>query len=356
MIRDFTLLLILIFSACQVYAQERPPVSVTVTKVSKIPLCTRIEALGTTLANESVTITANTSEKVTGILFSDTQKVNAGDVLVELDFGEEKSRLNSLKAQLIAKQPSLERAQVLVDQNFTTKASLESRQADLEQLQGEIKAIEEQIKDRIIKAPFSGIVDFRDISVGTLVRPGDVITRLYDISRIKVNFEIPSLFLTQVKPGQKVLGHVEAYPDQEFTGEIVAISPQVNTVTRTVRVRAIFPNEKELLKPGLLMKITIIANRRETLVVPEASIKQKGNDHFLHILQKDGEKSFAVLQKVSIGERLPGVTEIIEGVSSTDTIIDRGNVSLEHKQPVTIAESGVHEPVDIDSFRCESPS
>lgn len=335
------------------YAQKRPPTKVTVAKIIRIPLCVELEALGSTLANESVRITANTSDKVKTIHFEDGQSVKAGDTLVELDKEEEESELKSLEALLIEKVPSFERAKVLVGKKATTRAELETREASLKELQGDIDVVKAKIKDRVIKAPFSGILGFREISVGTLVQPGDVITTLYDVSKIKVNFEVPSIFLSALQVGLDVTGIVDAYPDKEFAGKIVAVSPQVNPTTRTILVRALIPNEENLLKPGLLIKILVRTKKRNALVVPEESVKQRGVQHFVHLIQKgDGDAAFAVLKKVDIGVRKSGIVEVMNGLKAGDLVVERGNLSINGRHPVIISEPTIHLPTDLKEFKC----
>ena len=116
------------------------------------------------------------------------------------------------------------------------------------------------------------MVGLREVSVGTLVQPSDQITTIDDISVIKVDFDVPSLFLPTLKKGLKITGKVEAFGNREFSGEVQTVNTQVDPLTRTVKVRAIIPNEDRVLKPGLLMTIDLIKNERQAIVIPEEGL------------------------------------------------------------------------------------
>lgn len=303
-----------------------PPLPVIGTIVSEKEIADPIEALGTTRANETVEITANVSEIVDKVSFEDGQEVKKGDVLLTLERSEEIAALKSGKALLDERQASFKRAKELVKQQALSTATLEEREALLRQIESNIEATRAQINDRIVKAPFDGVLGLRDVSPGTLVTPGDVITTIDDLTQIKIDFDIPSIFLKDLYEGMKIEGRVDAYPGKVFSGEVVTISPQIDPVTRTVRVRAILPNEDRLLKPGFLMNITTFKNPRKTLVIPEEAVFQKQDQFFVYrILDKDNKK-VAELSPITVGTRSPGQIEVVTGLISGDLIIAHGHL------------------------------
>ncbi|MGH7255847.1 MAG: efflux RND transporter periplasmic adaptor subunit, partial [Nitrospirales bacterium] len=221
---------------------QAPAQTVIVAQARMTTFVDRVEVLGTTRGNETVRITANVTEKIVEIRFDDAQTVEAGDVLVVLDKAEEEAQLQAAEALLIQRRVAFKRAQRLAKQRFETQAQLDLRRAELEQAAAEIAAIRSRIANRIIRAPFSGIVGLRHVSVGALVAPGDLITTLDDLSVMKVDFSVPATHLTALQPGLPIVAKSQALGNREFTGEVRSIDSQVDPVTRSVLARAVLPN------------------------------------------------------------------------------------------------------------------
>ncbi|MBZ0221372.1 MAG: efflux RND transporter periplasmic adaptor subunit [Candidatus Methylomirabilis sp.] len=309
---------------------------VIVAPVQKLEFADMVEALGTTRANETVTITAVVAGPVTEIKFEDGERVAKGDVLLMIEKSEEEANLKAARALLEERTASYKRAQGLEKQQALSTATLKERQALLRQIEGEIEAIQSRINDRVIKAPFDGVLGLRNVSPGALVRPGDVITTLDDLSRIKVDFDVPSVFLRDIRPGLRVEGRVEAFGDKAFKGEVSMVGTQVDPVTRTVRVRAILPNPDGVLRPGLLMSIVLFKNPRQALLVPEKALVQRESKFFVFAAGSKDGKPVAVQKPVSIGSRVPGKVEITSGLKEGERVIVHGLMQVRNGQEITV--------------------
>lgn len=309
---------------------------VIVAPAQKTDFADMVEALGTTRANETVTITAVVAGPVTEIKFEDGERVAKGDVLLTLEKSEEEANLKSARALLEERTASYRRAQDLERQQALSTATLKERQALLRQIEGEIEAIQSRINDRIIRAPFDGILGLRNVSPGALVRPGDAITTLDDLSRIKVDFDVPSVFLKDIRPGLRVEGRVEAFGDNVFRGEVSTVGTQVDPVTRTVRVRAVLPNPDGVLKPGLLMSIVLFKNPRQALLVPEKALVQRESKFFVFAAASRDGKPVAVQKQVSIGSRVPGRVEITSGLKEGERVIVHGLMQVRNGQEISV--------------------
>jgi len=297
-----------------------------------------LEALGTTLANESVTLTANATELVESIHFEDGQFVRRGDVLVLLEKQEEEAALKAAQATLDERRRAFERALELVEQQAVATATLEERRALLQEAEGRTEEIQARIRDRIVRAPFDGVLGLRQISPGTLLRPGDVITTIDDLSQIKVDFDAPSLFLAALHPGIPVEGRVAAYADEIFTGTIATVRSRVDPLTRTVTVRAILPNPDQRLRPGLLMSIRLYKNARESLLIPEGAVIQRGERSFVFAVDAgdgDGPPS-ARNREVRLGARIPGKVEVLDGLTAGERVIIHGLMQVRDGQALKI--------------------
>jgi membrane fusion protein (multidrug efflux system) len=297
------------------------------------PFADRVEALGTLRANESVSLTANVTETVSVIHFDDGQQVKRGEVLVEMTSAEEHALLEEARARLAEAQRQYDRVKSLVTQRSASESLLDERRRDLDTARALLVAIESRLADRLIKAPFDGILGLRNISPGALVTPGDLITTLDDTGVMKLDFTVPSVFLRDLAPGLAIEARAPAYGERTFEGAVRSIDSRVDPVTRSVRVRALIPNPDGTLKPGVLMRVELLRNPRETLVVPESALLQKGRDH--HVMRIDAEGK-AERVAVKVGARRPGQAEILEGLSAGDRVITHGADKVRPGQAVRV--------------------
>ncbi len=310
------------------YAQQgtgsKGPVPVIVSPVALKPFSDQVEALGTTKANETISVTADTSEKIAAIHFEDGQAVRKGDLLVTLDKDEEEAQLRSAEAQLSEAESAYNRAKNLQDSSALSKGTLQERLAVLKQSEASVEAIRARLAKLSITAPFEGVLGLREVSVGGLVQPGDKITTLDDLSQIKVDFDVPAVHLSSLRPGLNIIGKVDAFSDREFRGEVRTINTQIDPVTRTVRVRAVLPNNDLLLKPGLLMTISLLVKEREALLIPEEAVIKRGNKNFVYVVAVEEGKSLVRQKEITIGSRKPGDVEVLSGLSQDEQVVTHG--------------------------------
>jgi membrane fusion protein (multidrug efflux system) len=263
------------------WAQDKPAPQVIVAEVRAEEFFDHIEALGTLKANESVQVTVNVTETVTAIHFDDGQRVEQGDTLVEMTSSEEHALLEEARANLNEAKRQFKRVRQLESQGIEAKSLLDQRRREVETARARLAAIESRLADRLIKAPFSGVLGLRNISVGALVETGDAITTLDDDRIMKLEFAVPSTYLASLQPGLPIRARTRAYGERIFEGDVKVVDSRVDPINRSVRVRALLPNPQRLLKPGMLMTVELLRNRRQTLVIPETALMPKGGDHFV---------------------------------------------------------------------------
>jgi len=284
-----------------------------------------VEALGTARANESVNISSNITEKVTKINFEDGQLVKAGAILVVLAQAEEQAELKRAQAFRSERKLALDRLKQLEDRKLSSPDEIDRTRLELEQAEASITAIKTRISDRVIRAPFDGIVGLRNISVGALVEIGDLITTLDDTRQIKLDFSVPSVFLTELKIGMKIRAHALALGNKETLGEVKSIDSRVDPVTRSIQVRALLPNPDGDILPGLLMQVELLRNTRQALVIPEAALLPLADRQYVMVRIDKAGKDTVEKRQVKIGLRLPGFVEILDGLSAGEQVITHGN-------------------------------
>jgi len=188
--------------------------------------------------------------------------------------------------------------------------------------------------DRSIRTPFAGVLGLRRVSVGALVRPGDVITTLDDISRIKVDFPVAETKLANVTLGLKVRATAAAFPGEIFTGTVESIDTRIDTASRTVTVRAVFPNDQARLRPGMLMTVGIETSPRTSLSVAEQSLVPIETRQYVFVIAADDT---AERREVKTGARVPGHVEILSGLKQGERVVLEGTVRMRPGAAIRIA-------------------
>lgn len=313
-----------------------PPPSVIVTAAlpGKQQIYDGVEAVGTAYAAESVDITAVAAERITEILFTDGAFVKQGAIIATLEQSEEQAQLAAVKEQMTEDERELARLQELLKDKAAAKRDYDEQLTRSKITAQGAAEIEARIEDRIIRAPFDGILGVRRVSLGALVRAGDVIATIDDIREIKLDFSVPSSFLPVLKPGTPVDATTDAAPGVVFQGKVESVDTRVDPVTRSVLVRAIIPNPDVVLKPGLLMQVTLQNNLREAMVIPEESVLQKGERHTVLVV---GADDTVVEKTIETGARRPGLVEVLKGLEPEDRVITRGGMRVRPGQKVSVA-------------------
>jgi membrane fusion protein (multidrug efflux system) len=312
------------------------PVQVIVAPVVSVPFEDRIEALGTLRANESINLSAKVTEKVSALHFDDGDRVAAGQVLVELTSSEETAQLTEAQSTVGEAERQYRRVQSLATQGTAAKSLLDERLREWETARARLVAIESRLAERIIKAPFAGVVGLRNISAGALVEPGDLITTLDDDSVMKLDLSVPSVFLPSLVPGMPVVATSRAYSGSSFEGSVRSIDSRVDPVTRSVQVRVLLPNAERLLRPGMLMQVVLSKDRRQALVVPEAALMPQGREQFVLVAAPSDGGHKVERRKVETGSRRPGEVEILSGVEQGELVITHGTLKVRPGQSVGI--------------------
>ena len=225
------------------------PVTVLAEPVQRQSIAESVEALGTARARESVTLTANLTDTVRRVNFQDGDFVEAGAVLVELTNEEEQAQLEEARAGLEEAQRQLTRLEDLGQRGIAAASDVDEARAAAEAAQARLNTILARLRDRVIRAPFGGLLGFREVSTGTLVTPGTTITTLDDISEIKLDFTVPETALGLLRTGGTIYARSAAWGDREFAGTIDTVGSRVDPVTRAATVRALTDVELTALTP-----------------------------------------------------------------------------------------------------------
>ena len=291
-----------------------------------------VEAVGTSRANEQVYITSKYSDLVADVSFQDGDTVKAGDILLRLNSKEEAAKVKELQANLAESVAQLNRFQDLFTQKATSKSLVDQQEAKTKAISAQLLSARVKLDDFTIKAPFSGKLGFREISLGALINAGDVITSLDDLSIIKVDFSVPERYLTTVTIGQRIEATNTAYKSQVFFGKITSIDSRIDRVTRTLKVRAEIPNADHKLRAGMLLNLQVVRKVEQVLQIPESAVIPIEDKHFAFVV----EAGKAVKKQLEIGRRYYGFVEVLSGVDVGTLVVIEGGLKLRDGTEVNV--------------------
>jgi membrane fusion protein (multidrug efflux system) len=304
---------------------------------SPIVFTDRIEAVGTARANEQVTLSAPVTERIVRLNFDDGGFVRAGQVIAVLRQAEQTAQLSEANARSREAQQQLRRIEALKNRGFATRSNYDTQIAAAAAARAQAEAVQAQIGDRVIRAPFAGWVSLRNISVGAIASQGTDIATVSDLTAIKLDFTVPETMLAAIREGLTIDARAAAYPDRPFNGTIRTIDPVIDPNTRAVTVRALLPNPDRMLRPGMMMRVAIQSASRTALSVPELAILGEGDSRFVFAL---GPGNRVRRVPVRTGAHLNGRVEILAGLRPGQRVVTEGIIKVADGMQVRVQGAG----------------
>jgi len=295
-----------------------------------------VESIGTAKANESVTLTSKVTDTVRKVNFEDGMYIESGEILVELTNSEETAQLAEAQATVDESTRQFNRVQNLIEQKLASETQLDVEKARMQTSEARLEAIIARLDDRLIRAPFTGVLGFRSVSPGTLLTPNTIVTTLDDIRIIKLDFSVPETYLSVLSEGQEVISVSAAYPEETFSGVVQTINSRVDPVTRSVAIRAHLNNDARLLRPGMLLTVKLVRDRTSALVVPEEAVIPIRDKQFVFVVQE----GVAQRIQVQVGRRRTGFVEILDGLEQGQLVIEQGAIKIRPGSKVAIKGAG----------------
>ena len=302
-----------------------------------------LQAIGSVEPVQGVRLDAEVAGVVRAINFENGQQVEAGDLLVQLDIEVEQAQLRSNEAIARLAEVEFKRASTLRESGNVPQSQLDRAIADLEKTKADVENVKAVIDRKTIRAPFSGRVGIRQMNLGQYVSQGAPIVTLQSDEQVFVNFTLPQQAIARIAPGMQVSLSSDVYPDRTFKGSLTAISPQIDPITRTVKVQGTLDNPDGLLRAGLFVKVTVtLPVKNEVLVVPATAIVYApyGNSIYKIESQVDeasGARSTVAKQSfIRIGKRTGDFVSVLEGLEVGDEVVSAGAFKLRNGIQVII--------------------
>lgn len=287
---------------------------------------------GSLLANEAVELASEISGKIDRIYFDEGQYVKKGQLLLTTNVDNLKADYKQLKYTSELNANTEKRQKQLLESEAISKEEYDIAFTNLKTVEAEMESVKAQIEKSRISAPFSGYVGLRYISEGSYLTPSTEIASLYNVDPIKIEFSIPSRYSQFIKKGSTITFSSEA-EDIDRKAQIYAIEPQIDPVTRTLKVRAKCENPDNALIPGQFVRVKLsLESKSDAILIPTTAIMPKANGHMVFII----EGGQAMAKDVELGIRTSKNVEIISGIAAGDTVAIAGVPQLKDRAAVSI--------------------
>ena len=298
-------------------------------------LAQAITAVGSLRSDESITIRPEVAGRISEIGFAEGQRVAKDSLLIRFDTSVQRAELQQAEANLGLAKSRLDRARDLFTKNFISAQARDEAESNFRVAQAAYDLAQARMTKLEIRAPFSGLVGLRQVSVGDYVKDGQDIANLEAIDPLKVDFRVPEIYLKQVAAGQGLQISLDAFPSQTFNGRVFAINPLIDANGRSIVVRAIVNNADARLRPGMFARVKLLtSDSRESMTIPEQALVPAGDDFYVFKVA-DGK---AVRTKVEIGQRQTGIVEITGGLANQDIVVTAGQIKIRDGSKVNVAQ------------------
>jgi membrane fusion protein (multidrug efflux system) len=291
-----------------------------------------INSTGTLRPDEEVDLAFETSGKIVGINFSEGTRVKKGDLLAKINDRPLQAQLEKLVAQLKMSEAKEFRQRSLLDKDAISQESYDQVQTDVQSLRADINLIKARISETELRAPFDGIIGLRYLSEGSYATSSTKIAKLIKISPIKIEFSISEKYASEIKIGYPITFSIDG-SDKVFNASVYAVDPKIDIETRTIVLRALYPNKNEELKSGRYAGITLQLSQIDSAIaIPTEALipEMEGEKVFIY---KKGKAQSVI---VNTGLRTESKIQITAGLKFGDTLITSGIMQLRQNIPILL--------------------
>ncbi|MEO7529810.1 MAG: efflux RND transporter periplasmic adaptor subunit [Sediminibacterium sp.] len=314
-------------------AKPNAPQAVVVDVIiaSPQPITNSVEANGTVVANESVDLHPEVSGRLTFLNIPEGGYIKQGTVIAKINDADLQAQLNKSKVALELANKTEERLRKLLSIQGVNQADYDIAVSQINGYKADIAYTHSLIDKTVLKAPFSGVVGLRQISLGAYVSPATILATLQQLDKVKIDFTIPEEYSKLIRKGNSVDVQTDAAKQNKTRAVIIATEPQVNQSTRNLKVRAVLQDNKVNL--GAYVKVFITSGKDvRGLLVPTNSIIPDDKNKQL-VLVKAGKAAFT---NIETGARQAGNVEVTKGLKEGDTVVVTGVLFTKPKSQLKV--------------------
>ncbi|MBI1967320.1 MAG: efflux RND transporter periplasmic adaptor subunit [Gemmatimonadetes bacterium] len=308
-----------------------PPMPVEVVAALRDTVVDAIAATGQIEAIQSIELRPEVEGRIVEIVVREGQEVEQGQPLFRVDDAELRAQVARATADRDLAQQALERTKGLVAQNASSAADLERAEATARSTQAALDLLQIRLDRTVVRAPFSGVVGQRFVSLGDYTTSSTRLVTLQTVHPQRAVFRVPERYAARLARGQRVAFSVAALPGQEFAGTVDFVDPVVQLPARTILIKAVVPNPRRRLQPGMFIEAHLATDvRPNAVVVPEDGVLALQGATYAWVVV-DGK---AERREVTLGVRTPGFVEVRSGVAAGEQVVVGGQERLGPGTPV----------------------
>ncbi len=303
-------------------------------------------AVGSFKAVNGAQLTTEVGGIVTEVHFENGEPVEEGQLLVSLDTQTDRAELKRLEAAEHLASLELQRYRRLFEEGNSSESELQRRQSEAQQAQASLEAQKARLRQKTIRAPFSGRSGIRQVNVGQYVSVGSPVVAVQALDPIYLEFTLPARELSQVSEQQPVNARVDAYSSDTFTGTVTAIEPSVNEATRSFTVQATLENPEHKLRPGMFGRVTLtMGEPKEVKMVPQTAVQFDPYGNSVYVLYTDEEDKTRVKRRfIKTGEQRGDFVEVVDGLEVGERIATSGLLKLNNDALVNVNDDPAVQP------------
>lgn len=345
--------------AQQAAAFQPPPEAVTTVVAERAAWPATLQAIGTTVAVQGVTVSADLPGIVDRIAFESGTSIRKGDVLVELDTRQERAQLAAAEAQRDLARLNFERMQALVDNGAIARAEYDEAAAQVKQTEARVGEIRAAIERKTIRAPFTGLLGIRQVNLGQYLSAGDAVVPLQALNPIYVRFGVPQQDAAAMRVGRRIEITTDDASGARFTGRVTAVDSVVDPATRNVQVQATVGNPAGHLRPGMFVQTQIaVGGSTDVVALPASAISYApyGDSVFVvaDLKGPSGGTYRGVRQQfVKLGGARGDLVAVVSGLKPGEEVVTSGAFKLRNGAAVqvnnTVRPSSSAKPKPEDS-------
>lgn len=318
----------------------RQRTSISVAAVRRIAWPAELQATASLQAVQGTLLTPQLAGMVTDIYFQSGEKVDKGDLLVQLNDANQRAQLRHDESALKLAKIELTQQHTLYAKHNTSQLALQQASTAYTQAQAAVSSDRATIAKLQIHAPFAGHLGLRRVSLGQYVDTTTAVVDLQQWNPIYANFQVPQQQLAQLATGQTVILSIAGIAGRTFTGKITAIGSRVRSGTRNIEVQATFANTDNSLLPGMYGEVTVrTGRRRSVLAVPDTAITYNTYGQYVYVVEQGKQGPVAEERHVKSGESRSGLTVVSRGLKAGERVVTAGQIKLHPGAAVTIVPS-----------------
>ena len=329
-------------AVAQAASFQPPPTAVTTIVAKKENWSSSLKSIGSVVAVQGVTVSADLPGIVSRISFDSGRQVQVGQILVQLDTRQEQAQLEAVQAQRNLARINYDRMKSLVDAGAIPRADYDKALAEKAETEARVGEIRATIERKTIRAPFSGALGIRQVNLGQYLSGGTAIVPLQSLNPIYVDFGVPQQAATQVRVGQTVRITATELKGAEFIGRVTAIDSVVDEATRNVRVQATLSNPKAKLRPGMFVEAELsFGASQDVITLPTSAVSYAPYGDSVYVvadLKDDKGNTYRGVRQqfVKIDRSRGDQVAILSGIKPGEEVVTSGTFKLRNGAAVTI--------------------